>query len=136
MTVIYFEASERYRRENPETCAQIIEHLGKYGNVDTKHLRKSNVLVAEVTDSSTSVGLGIGEVIEGNNWVSPHDQSRILCLYRSLDEELSQRVSRLANPVLAGNNGVYLRKYSNIEEARRHIDDFFKKRKPRGWPLL
>lgn len=131
MTTIYFVASKRYKEEHAEICDQICEHLKKYGEVEREHLKVPGVLVAEITHPSTSVGFDIGKTIEGNNlnWISQHDQRKILCLYRSLpfprNEEFFQRISKLGYPILA-NSGLSLREYSSIEESRVHIDDFFR----------
>lgn len=130
MTVIYFVASKG-NKEYTEICDQIVQYLGRYGKVETEHLNVPNVLVAEVTHPSTSVGFDIGKTIEGNNlnWISQHDRRKILCLYRSLpfprNEEFFQRISKLGYPILA-NSGLSLREYSSIEESRTHIDDFFR----------
>jgi len=138
MTVIYFVASKG-DEEHTKICEQIVQYLGRYGKVETEHLRKLDVLVAEVTNPSTRVGFDIGKVIEGNNWLSQHDQRRILCLYRSPDKEFFQRLSRLGDPVLV-NSGFNLEEYSSTEEARKSIDDFFKNRTPRNqrntFPLI
>ena len=137
MTVISFVASEKYRQEDAEIYNQMCQHLKRYGDVDTEHLKVPGVLVAEVTHPSTSVGYDIGKIIEGNNlnWISTHDQKRILCLYRSRDEEFLKRMSKLGNPILV-NSGLNLREYSSIEEARIHIDDFFKNKRKQKLSLL
>ena len=138
MTLIYFAGSIREGRGDAELYGQIIEHLKKYGKVLTEHIGKkelsdpeihdrnmgfialSKVLVAEVTIPDPGWSYEIGRCAERNSSLCEEERQRILCLHRPSDEKLSA--------MIAGCEGLTLREYANIEEAREHIDDFFAKR--------
>ncbi len=142
---IYFAGSIRGGRDNVEVYSQLIEHLRKYGEVLTEHvgdrnlslngedglediyihnrdmewLGQSNVVVADVTTTSTGVGYEIGRIVERNKWVfSEISRKPILCLYRAGD---NGRLSAMVN----GSDGVRNAKYKDVEEAKKAIDDFF-----------
>jgi len=150
MIVIYFAGSISGGRDNVELYGQIIEHLKKYGKVLTEHigdkklsalgetnlsdseiyerdtawLYTANVVVAEVTTPSLGVGFEIGRALERNEWLAKTFGAygkKILCLYRPSD---GKRLSAM----IAGCEDLTLREYAKIEEARKHIDDFFIKR--------
>ncbi len=147
MTLIYFAGSITGGRDDVELYGQIIEHQKKYGKVLTEHIGNkellasgetnlsdpeihdrdmgfvalSKVLVAEVTIPSLGVGYEIGRSVERNTMLCKEEMQRILCLHRPSD-------GRRLSPMIAGCEGLTLREYTNIEEARIHIDDFFAKR--------
>lgn len=149
MISIYFAGSIAGGRENIRLYGQIIEHLKKYGKVLTEHigdkklstlgetnlsdseiyerdtdlLYLANVVVAEVTTPSLGVGFEIGRALERNKWLAKTFGAygkRILCLHRPSDR-------RRLSAMIAGCEDLTLREYANIEEARKHIDDFFKR---------
>ncbi|HEB47033.1 MAG TPA: nucleoside 2-deoxyribosyltransferase [Candidatus Pacearchaeota archaeon] len=123
MTVIYFAGSIRGGRGEAELYGQIIEYLKEYGKVLTDHtggLDLAKVVVAEVTTHDLGVGFEIGKALERNEWINGSDRKKILCLYRPSD---GKRLSAM----IAGCEGLTVGKYAKIEEARRHIDDFFRK---------
>lgn len=134
---IYFAGSIRGGREDRALYLQLIQYLGKYGQVLTEHIGdeqltalgedgpsdqwiyerdmqwivESEVLVAEVSTPSLGVGYEIGRA-EGMN-------KKILCLYRNQE---GKRLSAM----IGGNSGVKNQTYTNLEEAKHQIDDFFR----------
>ena len=144
MIKIYFAGSISGGRNDVELYRQIMKHLQKYGEVlteyignkelsalgetnlsdseiydrDTDLLNMANVLVAEVTTPSLGVGFEIGRTLERNKWINRSNGKKILCLYRPSD---GKRLSAM----IAGCEDLTLREYANIEEARKHIDNFF-----------
>ena len=135
---IYFAGSIRGGREDRELYLHLIQHLQKYGEVLTEHigdkditasgeenlpdkfihdrdlgwLLESNVVVAEISTTSLGVGYEIGRAVE--------HQKPLLCLYRA---EIGKRLS----PMISGCTEITTIPYQNLEEAKRSIDDFFKK---------
>jgi 2'-deoxynucleoside 5'-phosphate N-hydrolase len=143
---IYFAASIRGGRQDAEIYQQLIDYLGKYGNVLTEHigdkglalmgednlsdsyihdrdvdwLMGSHMVVAEVTTASLGVGYELGRMVEWNRWVGENEKKPILCLYRpGADKKLSA--------MIAGCPGVVTKEYRAFEEAANYIDEFFKK---------
>ena len=133
---IYFAGSIRGGRDDRELYAAIIELLRDYGRVVTEHvgdanitlggenaadcdihdrdiewLRRSDVIVAEVTAPSLGVGYEIGRAVE---W-----RKRIICLYRpSRDAKLSG--------MIAGCPGVEVHEYAAVPELRAIFDRILK----------
>ena len=125
---IYFAGSIRGGREDQRIYQCIIELLKNHGTVVTEHvgdanislggenapdcdihdrdldwLRKSDVLVAEVTAPSLGVGYEIGRAVE---WGKP-----IICLYRpSPDRKLSG--------MIAGCRALSVHHYDDVEALR------------------
>lgn len=136
MTNIYFAGSIRGGREDKEFYLKLIEYLQKYGEVLTEHIgnknltergeeklddklirardmawvREADVIVADVSTPSLGVGYEIrdAEVLEKS----------ILCLYK-LQE--GKRLSAM----IAGSEDLLVKNYSTLEDAFKHIDDFF-----------
>lgn len=134
---IYFCGSIRAGRTDISLYSDIINHLKNYGEVLTEHvgdentaawgedglsdeyihnrdlgwLLSSDVVVAEVTIPSLGVGYEIARAVENNK--------RTLCLYRP--EEV-----KMLSAMIAGCPEITVKKYSNIDEAKKAIDDFFK----------
>lgn len=137
---IYFAGSIRGGREDVELYLQIIDYLKLYGAVLTEHVGDNNiavlgedevtddyihqrdlewvlssdVLVAEVTRPSLGVGYEIGRAVE--------NQKQILCLYRPQE---GKRLSAM----IAGCSNIANVQYRSLDEAKRAIDEFFKKLK-------
>ena len=132
---IYFAGSIRGGRDEEEIYFQIINHLSSLGEVLTEHvgkknivsneqnnpdhfifnrdidwLKSSNVMVADVTVPSLGVGYEIG-IAETLN-------IPILCLYNPKNKGL-------LSAMLSGNKKLYCRQYSNIDEAKLLINNFF-----------
>ena len=130
--LIYFAGSIRGGRDDREIYAAIIELLRDYGTVVTEHvgdanlnrggedapdreihdrdiewLRRSDVLVAEVTAPSLGVGYEIGRSVEWG--------TRIICLYRKMD-------GRRLSGMIAAAPGVEVREYSEVPELRAVFD--------------
>ena len=125
---IYFAGSIRGGRDDREIYARIIEMLKPYGSVVTEHvgdasinrggenapdcdihdrdldwLRKSDVLVAEVTAPSLGVGYEIGRAVE---W-----KKQIVCLYRPAPD-------RKLSGMIAGCRHLTVHEYREVEEVR------------------
>jgi hypothetical protein len=136
---IYFAGSIRAGREDQELYSEIISHLKTYGDVLTEHvgnkdlthmgeklntveyiyqrnsvwLKEFDVFIAEVTQPSLGVGYEIAKA---------DSKTQVLALYRpSLDRSLSA--------LIQGSPSIDVRNYSNIDEARTIIDEFFRNRK-------
>ncbi len=132
---IYFAGSVRGGRDDKELYLQLIEYLGKYGQVLTEHLgdrnlseygedsppelvhsrdiswlKESDVLIAEVSTPSLGVGYEIG-IAESMN-------KRMLCLCN--DEKY-----KMLSPMINGNSNLKIARYGNLEGAKKHIDSFF-----------
>lgn len=133
---IYFAGSIRGGRGDSELYMQIIHHLQQYGEVLTEHVGdsrlavlgedgktddwihkrdmdwvfQSDVIVAEVSTPSLGVGYEIGRSLENDK--------RILCLYRPQE-------GRRLSAMIAGCPNVTNKQYTNLEEARQVIDQFF-----------
>jgi hypothetical protein len=133
---IYFAGSIRGGRDDRDIYARIIEMLKPYGTVVTEHvgdadinlggenapdcdihdrdldwLRKSDVLVAEVTAPSLGVGYEIGRAVE---W-----KKRIICLYRPAPD------CKLSG-MIAGCKDVTVHEYRDVEELRPYFLGLFR----------
>jgi len=132
---IYFAGSIRGGRDDSEIYFQIIELLGKYGQVLAEHigskdltdlgevgmtseeiyqrdmawLKECDTIVAEVSTPSLGVGYEIGR------WET---EKPIICLYR---KEAAQRISSM----IIGNKNILAKEYKNIAEVKGILDKFF-----------
>lgn len=119
--------------EDRELYFKLVEELEKYGDVSTDHRKnfdvtvkegnmpldiherdvnyvlKSNVVVAEVTKTSTGVGYELGRAVAAGK--------KILCLYRSDFAAVS--------PMITGCPNIICKKYSNLQEAAIILKQFF-----------
>ena len=77
---------------------------------DMNWLLSADVIVAEVSNISLGVGYEIGRAVEHNK--------KILCLRKKSPKRLSAMISGCENLIL--------KEYSEIEEAKKHINNFFK----------
>ena len=75
---------------------------------DMNWLLSSDLLVAEVSNTSFGVGYEIGRAVENNK--------KILCLRKKSNKRLSAMIS--------GCDKLTLREYKDIEVAKREINDF------------
>jgi len=75
-------------------------------------LRESDVIVAEVTVPSTGVGYEIGQAESLNK--------KILCLYRNSGEK---KISAM----IEGAQNLPVAKYSELDEVKNILEDFFRK---------
>lgn len=138
---IYFCASIRGGRQLAGHYEKIITMLQEHGQVLTEHLgsdeiieskdrvltdkqihdrdmdwvRESDVLVAEVTVASLGVGYEIGRAIELGK--------PVLCLFNT-DSDFS------LSAMIAGSEGVFNRRYEDLEEVPVLLEEFFKGRAP------
>jgi len=145
MDDLYFAASIRGGREDVGLYLNLIEHLGKYGNVLTEHIGDKSItvmgedgltdldihdrdmswlgmcktVVAEVTTASLGVGYEIGRIVERNIWIPQPERKRILCLYRP-------QVDKMLSAMIAGSRGITNVEYRTLDEAKLAIDEFFK----------
>lgn len=132
---IYFAGSIRGGRRNRGLYLQIINHLRKYGQVLTEHigsqkltnfgekkikdkqiynrdlswLKKSDVMIAEVSIPSLGIGYELAKAEEWNK--------KILCLYKT-------RKNRRLSAMISGNSGFIVKKYKTFPEALKNIDKF------------
>ena len=135
---IYFGGSIVAGRGDAGIYKELILHLKKYGKVLTEHigdpnltvsgevnssgkfihdrdiawLKESDVLVMEVTTPSLGVGYEIGRATEHNK--------KILCLYRPSEGKMLSRM-------ISGCPSVHLVEYQTLDDAKKAIDEFFKK---------
>jgi len=135
---IYFAGSIRGGRKNQGFYMRLIEYLGKYGNVLTRHvgdsgitewgedgmsdadihnrdlswLQEADIVIAEVSAPSLGVGYELAKAEEM--------KKRVLCLYRP------QEVKRLS-AMIAGSPKLVIKPYESVEDAIRYIDEFFAK---------
>jgi len=132
---IYFAGAVRGGRDDTELYSQIINYLTTFGEVLTEHLGKkelsvggenlsdkeihdrdvewlqsANVMVAEVSIASLGVGYEVSRAVNENK--------KILCLFRSQD-------GKKLSAMIAGCPKIINREYSNFEEAKAAIDEFF-----------
>ena len=132
---IYFAGSIRGGQQDTLLYKQIIDHLKLYGKVLTEHvgdlaksmqqsysdskiwqedmqwLKSSDVLVCECTVTSLGVGYEIG--------IAESCKIPILVLFRK-DVAL-----KALSAMITGNPNVNLIYYTDLDEARRHLDSFF-----------
>jgi len=123
---IYFCGSIRGGRSDREIYAGLIQHISKYATVLTEHigdplvgadheltdkqihdrdlkwLQESDLVIAEVSQTSLGVGYEIGRAIEM--------KKPIVCLYRSIGD---QRLSAM----IAGSSAIRTFHYSTLDEA-------------------
>ena len=132
---IYFAGSIRAGREDWEIYQELIEKMGRFGEVLTEHvgdrdlpdsgenvlpdeeifrrdmawLEEANVVVAEVTTPSLGVGFEIGraELLE----------KPVLCLHR-------QKEGRRLSAMIAGNPNLRVEDYERVDQAVDLIADF------------
>jgi nucleoside 2-deoxyribosyltransferase len=133
---IYFAGSIRGGRDDKEFYLKLISYLQKYGEVLTEHIgdkkltelgednledrlirkrdmdwiREADVIVADVSNPSLGVGY---EIRDAENL-----GKGVLCLYR-LQE--GKRLSAMIN----GSNKSTVRNYVTLDDAFKHIDEFF-----------
>ena len=133
---IYFAGAIRGGRQNQDQYYQIIKHLENYGQVLTEHvgdinvkkkeisntdsfiyqrdiswIKKSNVLIADVTVPSLGVGY---EISFAEKLKIP-----ILCLFNT-NSNLN------LSAMISGNNNIISKKYSNFVQVKEIIDNFLK----------
>jgi 2'-deoxynucleoside 5'-phosphate N-hydrolase len=134
---IYFATSISGEQnvDSEETNIALINYLKNFGEVLTEHfsnpelkgkgetelsnnaihdrdlnwLLSADVIVAEVSNISLGVGYEIGRAVEHNK--------KILCLRKSSPKRLSA--------IISGCTALTLKEYSDIEEAKNFIHDFF-----------
>ena len=134
---IYFAGAIRGGRKDAEFYFNIIHYLERFGDVLTEHvgstelsekgelsridndifqrdlswLQSADAVVAEVSTPSLGVGyeLGIAEKLK----------IPVLCLYRPIK---GKRLSAMIN----GNKKFQCQAYSGLDEAKTHINNFFK----------
>lgn len=137
---IYFAGSICGGRRDVDWYKKIIKTLETYGQVITEHvgcrtitklgetrineskifkrdieyLKKSDLLVAEVSTPSLGVGY---EIAQANFLNKP-----VLCLFRP-------RKNKKLSTMIIGNNKLIIREYRNIKELKKIIDSFFAKYK-------
>jgi nucleoside 2-deoxyribosyltransferase len=134
---IYFAGSIKGGREDTDTYLKLINYLKKYGDVLTEHvgdksineageslpssniyerdirwLRSADLVLAEITTPSTGVGYELRAAEEL--------KKKVLCLYNSRTKSISSMIS--------GNSYFTVKKYDEITDAFRHIDDFLNKK--------
>jgi nucleoside 2-deoxyribosyltransferase len=133
---IYFAASIRAGRDDKDLYMDIIKHLQNHGQVLTEHIgdieniptvdqnktdqfiyerdmdwiKEADIVVAEVTQPSLGVGYEIG-------WAE--GKKPIICLYR---EQEGKRLSAM----LSGNKNLTVFKYTDLDDVKGILGDFFK----------
>lgn len=138
---IYFCGSVTGGRQNAELYPVMVGHLKKYGKVLTEHLADKNlsslgesnlspkevhdrdvawldsadVVVADVSVPSLGVGYELGRIFERN--LKSENKKKMLCLYKK------QEGKRLSGMI--SGCGVEVREYSDFDEAKIFIDEFF-----------
>lgn len=133
---IYFAGSIRGGRDDAPLYMEIIRHLQNYGQVLTEHIgdknlqssgeeisvktihdrdmdwvRESNLVIAEVTTISMGVGYELGRSVEM--------KKKILALHRNVE-------GRRLSAMIAGSEGIIVKNYNNLEEAKEIIDEYVK----------
>lgn len=134
---IYFAASIRGGRKDAKIYSEIVDYLKTYGTVLTEHvgditlsemgddgptdkyihdrdlawLDESDVLVSEVTNVSLGVGY---EIRDAERLEMP-----VLCLYRP-------QVGKALSAMITGSDQNMNKDYHTLDEAKKHIDDFFR----------
>ena len=135
---IYFAGSIRGGRNDKELYAQIIAVLSSFGKVLTEHigdktlsalgedgptdtyiydrdmewLKKTDVVVAEVTTPSLGVGY---EIAKAEEW-----GKKILCIYREVE-------GRKVSAMISGNNSSTLKVYKTLADIKVIVNDFLNK---------
>ncbi|MBU1163932.1 nucleoside 2-deoxyribosyltransferase [Patescibacteria group bacterium] len=132
---IYFAASIRGGRKNKNLHPKIINLLSKFGLVLTEHigdknltdvgenisdkqiykrdlswLKKSDVIVAEVTTPSLGVGYEIA--------IAKTLDKKILCIYNS------SKTKRLS-AMIKGDDALVVKEYQTINDLKAIFEDFF-----------
>jgi len=133
---IYFAGSIRGGRDDTELYLGMIKHLQTHGQVLTEHVGdkklkvlgedgltdsyihnrdlewvlQSDAIVAEVSTPSLGVGYEIGRAVE--------NKKPVLCIYRPQE---GKRLSAM----IAGCERVLTANYTNLDEAKKAMDDFF-----------
>lgn len=132
---IYFAGSIRGGRDDSHIYFEIIKELQKYGEVLTEHIGdpnltmkgeslseseihdrdmnwvfESDVIFAEVTQTSMGVGYEIGRAVEAGK--------KVIAVYRELE---GKRISAM----IAGSDKLTLIKYSTIEEIKEILNNNF-----------
>lgn len=135
---IYYAMSIRGEQSGDENInGLLIQHLKNFGEVLTEHfsnmkidgsgeteisdkaihdrdmkwLLSSDVIIAEISNTSFGVGYEIGRAVENNK--------KILCLRKKTDKRLSAMIS--------GCDNLMLKEYSTPDEAINFINEFLKK---------
>jgi 2'-deoxynucleoside 5'-phosphate N-hydrolase len=134
---IYFATSisGEQKINSDKTNIELVNYLKNFGEVLTEHfsnphikgkgetelsdktihdrdmnwLLSANVIIAEVSNISLGVGYEIGRAVEHNK--------KILCLRKKSPKRLSAMISGCEN--------LTLKEYSDIEEAKNFVNDFF-----------
>lgn len=148
---IYFAASIRGGRDDAGLYRQLIDHLGTFGTVLTEHigdhtltvtgekdlpdpeihrrdmdwLTRAQVVVGEVTQTSTGTGYEIGRIVERNLWVPPHLKKKMLLLYR---EQSDRRLSAMIGGGVTERqhlDNFQLSRYTEVGQAKSVISTFF-----------
>ncbi|USN45524.1 MAG: nucleoside 2-deoxyribosyltransferase [Candidatus Woesearchaeota archaeon] len=135
---IYFGASITGGRENQASAKELIEFLKSFGTVLTEHvgdpglsaqgeakldgktvherdvawLEQAQVVIAEVTTPSLGVGYELGRAVALGK--------PILCLFNN-------KSGRTLSRIISGSEGISTKNYESMEEAKQHIEEFFKK---------
>ena len=130
MKIYFAGAITKASEEDVQMYAQIIKHLNTKGEVLTEHvgdaensmygnsaeeirsrdlewLDSCHVVVAEVTRPSHGVGMELER----------SKDKKVLCLHMCSEKEVSNMIKGVSNIVCV--------KYSDLEEAKKAIDDFF-----------
>lgn len=132
---IYFAGSIRGGRDDSHIYFEIIKELQKYGEVLTEHIGdpnltmkgeslseseihdrdmnwvfESDVIFAEVTQTSMGVGYEIGRAVEAGK--------KVIAVYREME---GKRISAM----IAGSDKLTLVKYSTIEEIKEILKSNF-----------
>jgi len=133
---IYFAGSIRGERDDAELYNQIIEYLKTFGDVLTEHVGSANismqgessknqyihdrdikwidecdVVVGEVSTPSLGVGYEIRDALNKNK--------KVLCLF-------NPQSSKMLSAMIAGSSEIINKNYTNLEEAKKAIDELMK----------
>ncbi len=133
---IYFAGSIRGGRDDAELYNQIIEYLKTFGDVLTEHVGSANismqgessknqyihdrdikwidecdVVVGEVSTPSLGVGYEIRDALNKNK--------KVLCLF-------NPQSSKMLSAMIAGSSEIINKNYTNLEEAKKAIDELMK----------
>lgn len=132
---IYFCGSIRGGRQDAQLYHYIIEFLKGFGNVLTEHigrldlvdereippcqiherdltwLKSADVVIAEVTTTSTGVGYELGRAVEMGK--------PILCLFRKQED-------KILSGMISGSPGIISVVYESLDEAKVWVEGFVK----------
>lgn len=134
---IYFAGSIRGGRHDKETYLKIIKHLKKHGQVLTEHignqkltqvgekhvsdekiyerdtewLEQADIVIAEVSVPSLGIGYELCHAEKMGK--------KVLCLYK-------KQPGKKLSAMIKGNKKLVVKEYTDVDEALKMIDDFFK----------